>query len=122
MDKPFLTDFLGADNDQRRKHERKPYHAPGQLLVADKRIIDIRIVDISLGGMAVIAPFNPPHASLCVVRFALRNSSETNTTLLIRSAVTHSIFSSREDGFKVGLVFRSLSDDAQSVLRQFLDG
>ena len=104
MDKPPLTDPVDAAT-QRRAHERRPLHAPAKLMLTGKRIVDVRTVNLSAGGVALIAPENLPIGTACEIRLELPTKEAGKFTLYLGVLVMNTVFSSREDGFKTGLKF-----------------
>ena len=121
MDKPFLSVAPDAV-EQRRIHARRPLHCPAKLLLASKRIMDLRIVNISAGGLGVIAPENLAVGTNCQLRFDLPQVPTGQVTMYLSAMVMNSVFSSREDGFKLGLRFVNPTEDSASRIERFVHG
>ena len=107
---------------QRRSHARRPLHCPAKLMLASKRIIDLRIVNISAGGLGVIAPENLAMGTSCQLRFDLPLAPGGHVTLYLSAEVMNSVFSSREDGFKLGLKFVKPTEESASHIERFVQG
>lgn len=104
----------------RRAHERRAFHGTAALQGHGLRPVQVSIVDVSLGGMRVVAPFNPREGDLfgLSTRLPVRPSGSLAVELKVR--VTHSILSGHEDGFTLGLVFLDLPAAAAQALRDYL--
>jgi hypothetical protein len=121
MDKPPLTEpFEGAS--QRRAHGRRALFCPAKLMLTGKRIVDLRIVNISAGGLGTVADDNLLVGTTCEVRFDLPQRPRGQTTLYLRAVVMNSIFSSREGGFKLGLMFVKVPDDSAGCIATYVQG
>ena len=119
MDKPPLTDSADAAT-QRRAHERRHLYSPAKLLLASKRIVDVRAVNVSAGGAALIAPENLPIETGCEIRLDLPTTSAAKLTLYMKAVVVNTVFSSREDGFKTGLKFTHATAEQLARLNEFV--
>lgn len=82
--------------------------------------IDIRTVDISAGGMGIIASVNPQAGVTCLLRLALPLKPHGSTVIDVQAKITNSVFGNSENGFKVGLQFTNLSESATSAIDKFL--
>jgi c-di-GMP-binding flagellar brake protein YcgR len=106
---------------ERRQHERKVLRGSAQLQIAGRPMLAVRMLDLSAGGVGIVSPINLPVKTGCTLRFPLHLQSRGTTTVVeIPSAVTNSIFSGAEDGFKLGLMFKGISVEAAELITQFL--
>ena len=105
---------------ERRQHERKPLRASGQLLLANRAPMEIRTVDLSLGGAGVVAPVNLAPKLTCLVRIALPIKPKGSALIEAQAAVAHSVLSSSQSGFLIGLQFTSVSAASATAIKQFL--
>jgi c-di-GMP-binding flagellar brake protein YcgR len=105
---------------ERRQYERKHLRTSGQLFVAGRPPMEVRTIDLSLGGLALAAPMDVPAKTLCVVRVVLPLKPKGNVLLEARARVVHSVLSSAQAGFSIGLQFTDVSAATAAALNQFL--
>ena len=113
---------LTPSGDERRGQERKILRANAQLRLPGVRPIEVRTLDISVGGMAVVASVNPQAGAACTICIAPVSQPRGAVSVDIRAVIVHSIFSNREDGFKIGLQFADLSPEAIETVSRYLGG
>lgn len=77
------------------------------------------MLDISAGGAGILAPANPQRGTQFTLRVGLPKRPMGSTLIEVPVEVTHSIFSSSENGFKIGLRFTRLEPSAASAILQF---
>lgn len=106
---------------QRRAHERRALHGAAEIVPEGSRPIPVPIVDISLGGMRVVAPFNPREGTPLLLRTRLPMRPSGSLAVEMHVRVAYSILSGSEDGFTVGLTFLDLSAAAEQAIRGYLD-
>ncbi len=82
--------------------------------------MDVRTLDISLGGMGVVAPVNLRSGITLTVQFTLPARSKGMTPVQARVQVTHSILGRDEGGFKIGLRFLGVDNNTTAAIREFL--
>ncbi|MCX9157363.1 PilZ domain-containing protein [Niveibacterium sp. 24ML] len=107
-------------SSDRRQNERKPLRTTSYLRLPGSRPTAVRSVDISLGGMSIIATANPPSKTSCVLRVGLPAGAQGIKLVEVEAKVLHSVFSGREDGFKVGLSFVNLGAEARQAISSYL--
>ena len=91
------------------------------LLLPGNQTLDVRTIDISTGGMGIIASANPPIGMACGLRVALPGGTAGTVTLELRVKVRQSMFSAKDDGFKVGLGFVDLNPAHERSIRQYVE-
>lgn len=106
--------------EDRREHERKPLRIAAQVLLPNAQVFDVRMLDISAGGAGILAPANPQKGTQFVLRVAIPKRPTGNTPCDLPVEVTHSIFSSVENGFKIGLRFTRLDATSAGAIVQFI--
>ena len=107
---------------ERREHERKPLRASGQLLLPNRAPMEVRTVDLSLGGMGVVVPANLAPKLACLVRVALPLKPKGSALMEAQATVAHSVLSGNQAGFLVGLQFTSVSAASAAAIKHFLHG
>jgi c-di-GMP-binding flagellar brake protein YcgR len=110
-----------GDYSDRRRDERRIYRSGAVWTPVGMAPVQVRTLDISVGGIALVAAFNPPVGCLCLVRFTLPGR-EGPFTVETSGGVARSVFSSTDDGFRVGLYFDPLSDEATRALQRYVRG
>lgn len=107
-----------APNANRREHERKLFRSKGHLILFGEAVREVRTFDLSIAGVGVIASSNLQPETPCLVRLVIPVKTGGSNLFEIPARVIHAVFSSGEDGFKVGLRFVSLTPEmAQAILR-----
>lgn len=109
--------YLGPE---RRVEDRKVFRGPGQLLLPTREVLSVRTLDLSLGGIGLVAPSNLPRDAMCEVKFRSPIVSDRLETLLARGRVAYSVLSGKENGFLVGLQFVDVAPGVLALLRRFL--
>ncbi|GAA5175500.1 hypothetical protein GCM10025771_07850 [Niveibacterium umoris] len=107
-------------SQERRQHARKAFHSVAYVLLTGRQPIAVRTLDISPGGMAIVAPANPPAKMNCKIRISLPVKLRAPTVVEIQATVLHSVLSRRENGFKVGLHFVHPAPEAKQAIAAFL--
>ena len=120
--KPTLTDSGNPGGQELRQHARRVLRTTAQLVVAGSPPFPVRTLDISAGGMAIIATVQPPRGLHCTVLLSLPQTGREPVAMALPVTVAHSIFSSGEEGVKVGLSFNALPPDAAALVQRFVDG
>ena len=105
---------------ERRVHARRPLHAPATVLLPGNQVDEVREIDISLGGMGILAEVSPKTGTRFRVRTSLNLSGANPVTFEADVEVTHSIYGSHERGFKVGLRFVSVEPHLEQALARFV--
>jgi c-di-GMP-binding flagellar brake protein YcgR len=105
---------------ERRQSERVAFRGIAQLLVTGHPPLEVRTIDIGLGGIGGVVSGNLPANLACTVRVAIPMRPGGPVTIELRACVVHSILSGNEGGFKIGLQFVHLPASAESALKEFL--
>jgi c-di-GMP-binding flagellar brake protein YcgR len=104
----------------RRQHQRRALRVAAHIDVPGQPPIDVRTIDISVGGMGIAAPFNAPINATCTVRFVLPLPPPADGYVEVRATVAHSMYSGSENAFKVGLTFLDLPAAAEERIRGYV--
>ncbi|NML15796.1 PilZ domain-containing protein [Azohydromonas caseinilytica] len=108
---------LGLD---RRQVDRKAFRSLGLLRLPSRQVLEVRTVDISVGGMGVVAPWNLQRDLCCDIRLRAPVMSAGMDFLVLRCRVAHSILSGKADGFMIGLEFLDPPAAVLDVVRQYV--
>jgi hypothetical protein len=111
--------WAALDQD-RRLYPRKFLSGTGFLVVPGRPTFEIHTLDISMGGMGVVSPWNLPYDLLCEIHFTLAREPAGVDILAAPARVAHSILSGRENGFLVGLQFVNLSPNTAATISRFM--
>ncbi len=104
----------------RRTAERRPLHTQASVLLSAGRALGVRVVDVSMGGMAIASPSNPPQGTTFTIRFSMPKRPSGSVIIQERVEVMHSVFSGDVGAFKVGLRFLDLSAPAAEALVNYI--
>ena len=108
---------LGLDS---RQLDRKAFRSLALLRLPSQQVIEVRTVDISVGGISVVVPWNLRQDSTCDIRVRTPLAVNGMEFLIARCRVAHTILSGREAGFMTGLEFTELPAAALDVIRQYV--
>ncbi|EXJ14765.1 hypothetical protein D779_2134 [Imhoffiella purpurea] len=95
-------------------------HGTAQLSSPEHRSFVVYIVDISAGGVRVVAPINPRVGTVFVLRIRLPLRPSGSLPVETRVSVAHSILTGEEDGFVLGLTFLELPNVARNAILDYL--
>ena len=109
--------YLGPE---RRREDRRPLRGPAQLLLPSRELLHARTVDLSLGGIGLVAPSNLPANAICEVKFRAPMVDNRIEMLIARGRVAYSILSGKENGFMVGLQFTDIPAGTQAIIKRYL--
>jgi c-di-GMP-binding flagellar brake protein YcgR len=109
-----------ASGAERREHARRPLRAPTTVLLPGNQTFEARSLDISLGGMGIVAPASPKAGTRFRVRTTLQLPGVGPVPFEADVEVTHSIYGAHEGGFKVGLRFVSIEPHLEQALARFV--
>lgn len=107
----------GAD---RRITERRLLRTNATVILGASHAFTVRTIDVSTGGMGIVAQANPRPGTMLAIRFVLPLRPTGQMQFEAKARVVHSVFSSSEAGFKVGLSFVDLTPDAAAGVASFL--
>lgn len=119
---PIMTDAGNPGGQELRQHARRVLRTTAQLVVAGSPPFPVRTLDISVGGMAILATVQPPRGLNCTVLLTLPQTGREPVAMSLPVTVAHSIFARGEEGVKVGLSFNGLAPDKVAVIQKFIDG
>jgi len=105
----------------RRLAERKLLRGKAVLQVPGRPAMDVRTLDISTSGMAVVAPDNLPPSATCTIQFVLP-LKRGRQTVQLNARIVHSVFSNAEGGVKVGMQFLNVPASTTAMVTQFIEG
>lgn len=120
-DGPPAAGAPAGDGANRRQSERKSLRSKALLQFSGRSGLEVRTLDVSASGMAIVAPSNLPSAAVCIVQLVLP-LKKGRFPLQVNARVVHSIFSGTESGFKVGLQFLGPSPNMAAALAQYIEG
>ena len=120
--KPIMTDAGNPGGPEQRQHARRMFRTTAQLVVSGSPPFGVRTLDISAGGMAILATVQPPRGLNCTVLLSLPQTGREPVAMALPVTVAHSIFARGEEGVKVGLSFNGLAPDMVAVIQKFVDG
>ncbi|WP_374661534.1 PilZ domain-containing protein [Inhella sp.] len=98
---------------EQRAHERRPLRTQVELLLPDRPAMAMRTTDISVTGIGLVASANPPLGLRVGLRIPLPNPGTAlapSTVFEVQALVRHSVYSVRENGFRIGMVFVQPTD------------
>ncbi len=114
---PGNTFDLDAD---RRRDERRLFRGGAVWAPVGQSPVQVRTVDVSAGGIALVSGTNPPIGCRCRVHFYLPQREGGNQAIDLMARVVSSSFSAAEDGFRVGLSFEAPGADAVAALKRYV--
>lgn len=99
-----------------RAYKRHPIRTRGHLLFNGRSPILVRTLDISIGGLCVVSEITLPIKIQGSIELSMPMGNGRFALQQINVLVIHSIFSNKEDGFRVGLMFINLAPNLQKVI------
>ncbi len=105
---------------ERRQHERKSLRSSAQLVLPNQAPLEVRTVDLSVGGMGVVAAANLAPRLTCLVRVVVPLKPKGVTVIEAQAQVAHGVLSSSHAGFLVGLQFVGISAATAAAIKQFM--
>jgi c-di-GMP-binding flagellar brake protein YcgR len=103
-----------------RAHERKPLRIQVELAMAGRPAVALRTTDISVGGIGLVAAANPPAGLVAELRLPLPQRGGGLQVFSVKVRVQHSVFSARENGFRIGMAFVQPSDALVVAVGEYL--
>jgi PilZ domain len=92
-----------------------------QVLVPGAQPVAVRTTDLSPNGLGIVAPVNPPQGLEILLKVAIPKRPAGHHVIEVRARVMHSVFSRRDDGFRIGLALVAPSLEASKVIVDFLN-
>jgi hypothetical protein len=110
---------MNTPKDERRNATRQVLRTKAKLVFAQGLVLDARTLNVSTTGMA-IATDGPmaPGTSFALRCYVPVNGARMELVTQVR--VVHSVFSSSEGGFVIGLLFSGQSPEAASLVAAVL--
>jgi c-di-GMP-binding flagellar brake protein YcgR len=90
-------------------------------LLPDHELQRVRTLDISVGGIGLVAPTNLPLNAVCDIKFRAPVQSDRIEMLLARGRVAYSILSGKENGFLVGLQFTDIPPASLALIKRYMN-
>lgn len=102
---------------ERRAADRRALRTPAVVTLGAQEF-EVRTLDISPGGLGIVAGANPRPGTTFQIRFKLPLKPRGALPVALPVRVVHAVFSADEGGFKVGLMFLQLPPEvAQAIIR-----
>jgi len=108
------------DGINRRENDRKMLHTRAILAIPGKPILEVRTLDISIGGIGIVASVNLVARIPCKLAFSLPLRHGKKINVEAEGYVTHSLFSNSHDGFKIGIRFKDVSPELEKEIARYL--
>lgn len=105
---------------ERRAHVRRKLRSPAFMVLPGGKVVDVRTLDISAGGMGLLIGANPPKGTVFDLQMALPMRSDGHRKLRAKVEVMQSIYDGQDGGFKVGVRFVGLEPDDSAAIAAFL--
>lgn len=105
-----------------RRNDHGVLRVPAVVMLSGEQSFEVRTLDIAQRGMDIVAAANPRPGTTFTIKCAIPVRPKGRTTIEVQAKVTHSVFCSTENGFKIGLTFVDPSSTASSAIRQYLNG
>ncbi len=115
-----MADESPTPTPENRRHERRALRSQATLLLPGGMTFPVQTVDISVGGVGVLAPANARIGTRVSIRLTLPVRPVGTTTFDAPVTVVHSVLSRREEGFKIGLQFVDLEARSASAIRHYI--
>ena len=103
----------------RRQQGRRALRGTAYLLLPGREPLAVRMLDVSIAGVSIAAAANAPPNASCGVRFSVPSGLES-VQIETQVTVNHSVFSRTEDGFRIGLQFKRLTDSQANAIKKFV--
>jgi len=106
---------------ERRTELRKPFRARVVAAFTGGMSFELRALDVTHGGMGLLAQFNVPAQSRCTLSFRVRFKDGTTFDAMATATVAYSVFSSDHDGFKLGVHFDDIALPLAAALARYMN-
>jgi c-di-GMP-binding flagellar brake protein YcgR len=108
------------EGPERRKSERRGLRTTATILLGQTHSFEVRTVDISATGMGIVASANPKPGTVLDIRFSIPFPPNGQLPFESKARVVHSVFSSNESGFKIGLTFIDLPPNSAAAALRYV--
>jgi hypothetical protein len=102
-----------------RASPRRRLVVPAQLVLPDPPAMAVRTLDVGAEGACVMAPAALRSNTVCELRFTLPVERAKPCGLALRARVVYVVLN-RQNGFRVGLHFLSVTPDVGVLLNRFV--
>lgn len=113
---------MSAAEPERRIAERKTLRIRATIILGQTQAFEVRTLDMSVGGMGIVAQANPRPGTLMAIRFMLPIKPTGYHPFEAKAKVAHSVYSASEQGFKIGLSFVDIAPEAAAAAQRFISG
>lgn len=107
-------------HEERRQDPRKTLRTPATVRVAGQSF-QVRTLDVSVSGVAIVAAVNPPAGMSLEVEFLLPGRNGVSR-VSARAQVMHSVLCGAENGFRVGVTFSALDETSRRAIDVYVRG
>lgn len=105
---------------EKRRYERCMLRTKATIILSSGQEIEVPTIDISRGGVGIIASVNPPMGAQFNFRVPLMLKPKGLVLVESHVIVMHSILAGSAGGFKVGLQFVALNESLKSAIDAFI--
>jgi c-di-GMP-binding flagellar brake protein YcgR len=113
---------LPDQNVNRRSADRRTFRTSAHIELPGGQYVEVRTVDISTAGIAFIASANPRTGTSFKLSFAVPEKPKGQILCEVRVKVVNSVFSSREGGFRIGVMFTNLAPAVATAIKLLVGG
>jgi c-di-GMP-binding flagellar brake protein YcgR len=104
----------------RRVADRRALRTSAHIELPGGQYVEVRTVDISSTGIAFIASANPRNGTSFSLSFAVPEKPKGQILCEVRVKVVNSVYSAREGGFRIGVLFTNLDPVAATAIKEFV--
>jgi c-di-GMP-binding flagellar brake protein YcgR len=105
---------------ERRLAARKIIRTRATVVLSGKFTFEVRTLDISVGGMCIVAAANPIPGTPMQISCQIPVTGMGPVQIEAHAKVMHSVFSGDEEGFKIGLSFTEISPQCKDAIAKFV--
>lgn len=106
-------------SNDKRQHRRFDVRWRGRVATADKKLFDVIVNDVSIGGVAIVFPYAVPVGTRVSIEFYARPREESKR-IRAKTVVVFNTVLSANRGAKLGLQFDSMSKEDLHTLKNVL--
>ena len=111
---------LPDQTDNRRTADRRALRTSAHIELPGGQYVEVYTVDISTTGIAFIASASPRIGTSFTLSFPVPEKPKGQILCEVRVKVVNSVFSSREGGFRIGVIFTNLDPIVATSIKQFI--
>lgn len=105
---------------ERRIAPRRIIRTRATVVLSGKFTFEVRTLDISVGGMCIVAAANPTPGTPMQITCHIPVTGMGTVQIDAHAKVIHSVFSGDEEGFKIGLSFTELPAHCKEAINKFV--